>query len=74
MQVATPAGGRLWTTDPAEYPQDLRVGPWRVTVTAMSGTASPQTAVVTAIDTYGATDPRPAGTAVDVWQPPVAAL
>jgi hypothetical protein len=41
------ASGPLWTTNAAEYPFDWVIAGEQVTVTAMSGTSSPQTATVT---------------------------
>lgn len=39
--------GPLWTTDPAKFPFDIRVGGEVMTVTAISGASSPQTFTVT---------------------------
>lgn len=69
----TAANGR-WTTDPADFPLDLRVGEERVTVSAISGASSPQTATVSARAVNGVAAAWPAGTEVDVWRPAVAAL
>jgi hypothetical protein len=44
--IVTPSGP-LWTTSAAEYPFDFMVAGEQVTVTAMSGASSPQTATVT---------------------------
>jgi hypothetical protein len=38
--------GTLWTTTPARFPLDIRVGPEVMTVTAITGTTSPQTFTV----------------------------
>lgn len=38
--------GELWTVDPGDFPFDLQVGPEVMTVTAISGASSPQTATV----------------------------
>jgi hypothetical protein len=46
LSVAVTAGP-LWTTDPAQYPFDLRVGGEVVTATACSGSSSPQSFTVT---------------------------
>lgn len=47
IQVTTPTGP-LWTTDPADFPLDWRIGRGEVvTVTGISGTTNPQTATVT---------------------------
>lgn len=45
FSVATTAG-RIWTTDAAEFPFDVRIGGEVVTVTAISGASSPQTQTV----------------------------
>jgi hypothetical protein len=39
--------GTLWTTTPARFPLDIRVGPEVMTVTAIAGATSPQTFTVT---------------------------
>ncbi len=43
----TVTDGPLWTTNPAEMPIDIRVGGEVMTVTAISGTSTPQTFTVT---------------------------
>lgn len=40
-------GGERWTTDPTDMPFDILVGGERMTVTAITGTSSPQTFTVT---------------------------
>lgn len=47
LSLATVAGQALWTTDPAAFPLDLNIAGERVTVSAITGSASPQTAAVT---------------------------
>lgn len=50
FSFATPAGSALWVTtavNPAEFPFDVKIGGERMTVTAITGTSSPQTATVT---------------------------
>ncbi|XTZ16419.1 hypothetical protein ACQSSU_03180 [Micromonospora echinospora] len=74
LQLATTAAGGLWTTKAAAFPLDLRVGGERVTVSAISGTSSPQTATVSARAVNGVARSWPAGTEVGVWTPAVAAL
>ncbi len=58
------ASGPLWTTDSAFYPQDLWIDGLRVTVTAMAGVSSPQTATV---DPADVTRAIPAGRTVHPW-------
>ncbi|WP_327679474.1 hypothetical protein [Kitasatospora sp. NBC_00458] len=72
LSIAT-AAGPLWTTDPAEYPLDLAIAGERVTVTAMSGTTSPQTATVTR-HVNGVVKALPADADVRLWQPAILAL
>lgn len=43
----TVTGGPLWTTDPDQLPLDIRAGGEVMTVTAITGTSSPQTFTVT---------------------------
>jgi hypothetical protein len=66
--------GPLWTTDAGEYPMDLRLGGGEVvTVTACSGTSSPQTMTVTRA-TNGISRAWDAGTDVRLATPMVLAL
>lgn len=71
LLVVTPSDGALWTT--SDTPFDIRVGGERMTVTAVSGAASPQTFTVTR-SVNGVTKPQAAGTAVTLNQPAVVAL
>lgn len=63
----------LWTTDVAEFPFDIRVGGERMTVTAISGAASPQTFTVTR-SVNGVVKTHATGADVQLWQPAVLAL
>jgi hypothetical protein len=57
-----------WTTDPADFPFDIGVGGERMTVTAITGAASPQTfTVIRAVN--GVSKPQTAGTPVSLWTP-----
>lgn len=47
LSVTTPAGVALWSTDAADYPSTADIEGERVTVTAVSGSTSPQTFTVT---------------------------
>jgi hypothetical protein len=70
MSVAT-TSGPLWTTDPDDMPFDVDVAGDKITVTAISGSSSPQTFTITRADTAAAHDP---GDAVSLWRPAVLAL
>ncbi|SCG38265.1 hypothetical protein [Micromonospora zamorensis] len=63
-----------WTTDPTDFPLDVRVGEERIRLSAISGGSSPQTATITARGLNGVQRAWPAGTEVDVWQPAIAPL
>jgi hypothetical protein len=69
LTVSTPSGP-LWSTTADDYPQDFLVGGQRVTVSAVTGAASPQTFTLTATPTYAV----PASSDVTVYQPIVPAL
>jgi len=60
--------GVRWVTDPAEFPFDARIGAEVVTVTAITGTTSPQTATVTR-SVNGVVLAHPAGTSFDLAYP-----
>ena len=70
--IATPSGP-LWTTAGAEYPFDWLVAGERVTVTAMSGTTSPQTATVTR-SVNGVVKAQAINAVIGLYQPAVYAL
>jgi hypothetical protein len=72
LSVAT-TSGPLWTTDAGEVPFDIRCGGERMTVTAISGGASPQTFTVTR-SVNGVVKAHDAGTALSLWTPLVLAL
>lgn len=72
LSVAT-TSGPLWTTDAGEFPFDLMVGGERMTVTAITGTTSPQTFAVTR-SVNGIVKDHPAGTAVELFAPAYRAL
>lgn len=72
MQIAT-TSGPLWDTDPAQYPLDIRMGGETITVTAVSGASSPQTATITrSVNTV--VKAQTAGTAITVATAATAAL
>jgi hypothetical protein len=62
LSVQTPSGP-LWSTDADDVPFTVSVGGIPVTVTAVSGSSSPQTFTVT-----GVTKVLPVGSSVSVWQ------
>ncbi|MEV4846139.1 hypothetical protein AB0K20_23340 [Micromonospora matsumotoense] len=74
MQLASTAANGVWTTTPAYFPLDLRVGGERVTVSAITGSTSPQTVTLSARGVNGTARAWPTGTEVDVWQPAIAPL
>ncbi|MFR9779052.1 hypothetical protein ACL02O_23730 [Micromonospora sp. MS34] len=74
FSLASTAENGVWTTLAEDFPLDVRVGEERVTVSAISGTSSPQTATVSARAVNGVSAAWPAGTEVDVWLPAVVAL
>lgn len=65
--------GSLWTTNPADLPLDWMVGGEQVTVTAVSGAVSPQTATVIR-SVNGIVKAQAAGTTIQLYQPAVLAL
>jgi hypothetical protein len=64
----TVATGVLWSTDPADRVPELVVAGERMTVTAVTGTSSPQTITVLR-GANGITKPHPAGTPIVVSHP-----
>lgn len=73
MSVSVTAGP-LWTTDAGELPLDILAAGVRLTVSAISGTSSPQTFTITQTPVNGVTKTVPSGSAVSLWQPAVVAL
>ncbi|HEY1176979.1 MAG TPA: hypothetical protein VGF17_12545 [Phytomonospora sp.] len=63
-----------WTTDPADMPLNITVGGEEMTVSAITGTTSPQKFTIAARSVNGVTKPQTAGTAVHVAQPATRAL
>lgn len=69
LSLATASGHALFTTTakyPADFPLILNVAGWPITVTAASGSSSPQTLTISASPN---TSTIPSGTAVTLWQP-----
>jgi hypothetical protein len=71
MQITSTAATGPWTTDPTDFPLDINLGGVKVTLSAISGASSPQTATITARAVALA---HAAGTPVDVWDPATVAL
>ena len=71
LQADTPAGNALWTL--TDVPFDILVGGERMTVTAVTGSSSPQTMTVTR-GVNGVTLAITAGTPISLFYPPVVAL
>lgn len=72
ISVAVTAG-HTWTTDPAEMPVDIRLGGEVMTVTAITGAASPQTfTVVRSVN--GISKAHSAGSGIRLAQPTIAPL
>lgn len=63
------ASGPLWVTTSSKFPFDVNIGGWQVTVTAISGTSSPQTFTVNALPAD-----LDSGAQVTMWKPGVIAL
>ncbi|WP_422733993.1 polysaccharide deacetylase family protein [Micromonospora sp. WMMD558] len=74
LSLASTAANGPWTVDPADFPLDVRVGGERMTLSAITGGASPQTATLSARAVNGVALAWPAGTEVDVAEPAYAAL
>jgi hypothetical protein len=72
IQVAV-TDGALWTTDPAECPFDIRCGGEVMTVTAVSGSSSPQTMTVTR-SVNGVVKGQVAGEDVRLAQPAIISM
>jgi hypothetical protein len=73
LSVATATGHPLWTTTAGEMGFDIECEGERMTVSAISGAASPQTfTVVRSVN--GVVKGHPAGAVIRLWQPPTIAL
>lgn len=71
IQVATTnPKSPLWTTDPSDCPFDIRVGGERMTVTAVTGSSSPQTMTVTR-SVNGVVKSQTQGADVRLFQPTI---
>lgn len=69
LALVTPAGKPLWTSDPADFPMNIRVGGEVITLSAIAATASPQSATVSARSVNGVVKAHSAGAAVQIADP-----
>ena len=69
LSVATAAGDPPWSTSAGDAPFDIAISGERMTVTAVSGSSSPQTFTVTR-SVNGVVKAQAAGTAVALFQTP----
>jgi hypothetical protein len=69
MQFASLATSALWTTDVTAFPFDANMAGERVTVTGITGAASPQTAIVVR-SVNGVVAAHAAGTPISLWDTP----
>lgn len=69
LSVATAAGNSLWTTTAGEFPFDINVAGERMTVTNITGAASPQTFTVTR-SVNGVSKAQSSGAQVRLWKTP----
>jgi hypothetical protein len=65
----TATGGTLWTTDPAAFPFDVMMSGERITLSAISGASSPQTATVSARSVNGVVKAQVAGADIRLADP-----
>lgn len=72
--VSTTNSTDLWTTDPAEFPMDIRIAGEKITLSSISGASSPQTFNVSARSVNGVVKAQVAGAEVHVNQPAILAL
>lgn len=70
LSLATAAGKTLWTVNPAAFPLDLWVNGERVTVSGITGAASPQTATLSARSVNGVVKAHSAGATVRLFDTP----
>jgi len=74
LQITSTAANGVWTVDAADFPFDINLGGEQITLSAISGAASPQTATVTARAVNGIVKAHVTGEAIDVWLPGIVAL
>ncbi|MFD9706215.1 hypothetical protein [Lentzea sp. NPDC059081] len=73
FQVSTADAGDLWTTDPADFPLEIKIGGERIRISSISGSSSPQTFTVATsgrgLNLAGNTKAHAAGAEVHVADP-----
>lgn len=69
ISITTASGSPLWTTAPADFPMNIRIGGEVITLSAISGTSSPQSATVSARSVNGVVKGHTAGAAIDIDDP-----
>lgn len=75
FQVATTnAGSPLWTTAAGDFPFDIAMGGERITLSGISGAASPQTFTASARSVNGVVKAQKTGTDIRLWQPMILSL
>ena len=73
MGITAGTSGELWSTSGGDAPFDVVVAGERITVTAVSGSSSPQTATITR-SVNGVVKAQTAGAAITLFYPTIAAL
>lgn len=68
FQVSTAAGMPLFTTAAGDFPVDIAIGGEQITISAISGTSSPQTFTATVRAKNGVTKAHAAGAVVTGWK------
>lgn len=75
LTLTSTAENGAWTTDPADFPMDLRIGGGeRVAATSITGTGLTRTVTLSARAVNGISRSWPDGTEVQVWDPAVVPL
>lgn len=69
ISITTAAGSPLWTTNAADFPMNIRMGGEVITLSAISGASSPQSATVSARSVNGVVKSHSAGVAIDIDGP-----
>jgi hypothetical protein len=69
ISITTAAGNPLWTTNVADFPMDIRIAGEVLTLSAISGTTSPQTGTVSTRSVNGVVKAQSAGAAIDIADP-----
>lgn len=69
ISITVAAGNPLWTTSASDFPMDIVIAGERITLSAISGAASPQSATVSARSVNGVVKAQSAGAAIDIADP-----